>query len=143
VFGQGWLRRLQNTLAPEVPSIHMEGLCSDNNEVVEPLRLPLCLVETNAIRRPVPCTVLQEATPVQEIPLSLLQHTSTVFPVLARHVLDADTWGSITGTVMLAVGHPPSFRVESPMDKEEGDGILSQFIDGLCPEGQEREVDQD
>jgi hypothetical protein len=146
VFRPRWLRRLQSTLAEApvlVSSTHMEGLHSDGNEVVKLLCLPSCLWETNTIRRPVSCTVPQEATPVQEILLGFIQRISTVFPVLACRVLDANMWGSTTGTVMLAASRHLSFKMEFPIDEGEGVVILSQFINSLHPEGQEEEVDQD
>jgi hypothetical protein len=77
VFERRWLRRLQSTLAVDEASTHMEVLHSDDDKIVELLRLLLSLVELNAICRPavdinwegVP---VQEAVPTQEVSLGLI-----------------------------------------------------------------------
>ena len=40
----------------------MEELRSDDDEIVQPLRLPSCLLETNTIRRPEPLSIAEAIT---------------------------------------------------------------------------------
>jgi len=144
-----WLKRSQNTLAVDEASIPTEVMRSDDDEVVAPLRLPAYLAEQNAIRRPavdidregVPVQeAMREAVPTQEVSLGLVRRISSVFPVLSRRVLDVRTWDTTTGTIILGADRHPNyrFRVEFPVEDDEGDAILSEHI-GSVSGGEENE----
>ena len=49
---------------------HTEELQSDDNEVVQPLRLPTCLLETNAIQRPEPLSI---AEAMERLPIPVVR----------------------------------------------------------------------
>ena len=130
-------------------STHTEVMRSDDDEVVAPLRLPAYLAEQNAIRRPavdidregVPVQeAMREAVPIQEVNLGLVRRISSVFPVLSRRVLDVRTWDTTTGTIVLGADRHPNyrFRVEFPVEDDEGDVILSEHI-GSVSGGEENE----
>ena len=133
-------------------STRTEVMCSDNNKIVPPLHLPSCLVELNAIRRPavdidregVPVQeAVREAVPTQEVSLGLIRRISLVFPALSRRVLGVRTWNTTTGTIILGAGHHPNyrFRLEFPVEDDEGDAILAEHIDLTSDwvEGEENE----
>ena len=90
---RGWLRSLQHAESRS----HTEELQSDDDEVVQPQRLPSCLLETNAIQRPEPLSIA-EAMERLLIPAVRVQGGSS--PNLAEiicRVLANDSPGIIRG----------------------------------------------
>ena len=92
-FVDGWLRRFQRAESRS-PT---EELRSDDDEVVQPLRLPSCLLETNAIRRPEPLSI---AEAMERLPILAVRVRGESSPSLAEivcRVLANDSHGIIGG----------------------------------------------
>ena len=71
-----WLRGLQCAKSQS----HTEELRSDDNEVVQPLRLLSCLLETNAIWRPEPLSIVEA---MERLPIPAVRVWGESSPTLA------------------------------------------------------------
>ena len=88
-----WLRSLQRAESRS----HTEELRSDDDEVVQPQRLPSCLLELNAIRRPEPLSI---AEAMERLPIPAVVVRGEFSPNLAEivcRVLANDSHGIIGG----------------------------------------------
>ena len=109
-----------------------EELRSDDDEVVQPLRLPSCLLETNAIRCPEPRSIA-EAMENLPIPAVLVRGESS--PNLAEivcRVLANDSHGIIGGHLSVdssQLGY--RIGIEARVSSEVGDEILGSLQESL------------
>ena len=124
LFVGAWLKSLQRTESCS-PT---EELQSDDDEVIQPLQLPSCLLETNAIRHPEPLSIA-EAMERLPIPAVCVQEESS--PNLAEivcRVLANDSHGIIGGHLSVDSSQQ-GYRIgiEARVSLEVGDEILGSL----------------
>ena len=119
-----WLRSLQRAESRS-PT---EELRSDLNEIVQPLRLPSCLLETNAIRRPEPLSI---AEAMERLPIPAVRVREGSSPSLAEivcRVLANDSRGIIGGHLSVdssQLGY--RIGIEVRVSSEVGNEILGSL----------------
>ena len=110
----------------------MEGLQSDDDEVVQPLRLLSCLLETIAIRRPEPLSI---AEAMERLPIPAVRVQEGSSPNLAEivcRVLANDSHGIIGGHLSVdssQLGY--QIGIEVRVSSEVGDEILGSLQESL------------
>ena len=110
----------------------MEELRSDDNEIVQPLQLPSCLLETNAIRRPDPLSI---AEAMERLPLPAVRVRGESSPSLAEivcRVLANDSHGIIGGHLTVdssQLGY--RIGIEVRVSSEVGNEILGSLQESL------------
>ena len=123
-----WLRSLQRAESRS-PT---EELRSDLDEIVQPLRLPSCLLETNAIRRPEPPTI---AEAMERLPIPAVRVQGESSPNLAEivcRVLANDSRGIIGGHLSVdssQLGY--RIGIEVRVSSEVGNEILGRLQESL------------
>ena len=123
-----WLRSLQRTKSRS-PT---EELQSDLDEIVQPQRLPSCLLETNAIRRPEPLSI---AEAMERLPIPTVRVREGSSPNLAEivcRVLANDSHGIIGGHLSVdssVQGY--QIGIEVRVSSEVGDEILGSLQESL------------
>ena len=128
LFADVWLRSLQRAESRS-PT---EGLRSDDNEVVQPQRLPSCLLETNAIRRPEPLPI---AEAMERLPIPAVRVRGGSSPNLTEivcRVLANDSRGIIGGHLSVdssQLGY--RIGIEVRVSSEVGDEILGSLQESL------------
>ena len=111
---------------------HTEGLRSDDDKVVQPLRLPSLLLETNAICRPEPLSI---AEAMERLPIPAVCVREGSSPSLAEivcRVLANDSHGIIRGHLSVdssQLGYWISIEVR--VSSEVGDEILGSLQESL------------
>ena len=109
----------------------MEGLRSDD-EVVRPLRLPSCLLETNVIRRPEPLSI---AEAMERLPIPAVRVQEGSSPSLAEivcRVLANDSHGIIGGHLSVDSSQLGYWiGIEVRVSSEVGDEILGSLQESL------------
>ena len=123
-----WLRSLQRAESRS-PT---EELRSDLDEIVQPLRLPTCLLETNAIRRPEPLSI---AEAMERLPIPAVRVREGSSPSLAEivcRVLANDSRGIIGGHLSVDSSQQ-GYRIgiEVRVSSEVGDEILGSLQESL------------
>ena len=119
-----WLRSLQRAESRS-PT---EELRSDDDEVVQPQRLPSCLLETNAIHHPEPLSI---AEAMERLPIPAVRVWGGSSPNLMEivcHVLANDSHGIIGGHLSVdssQLGYRISIEVR--VSSEIGDEILASL----------------
>ena len=123
-----WLRSLQRAKSRS----HTEELRSDDDEVVQPLRLPSCLLETNAIWRPEPLSI---AEAMERLPIPAVRVRGESSPSLAEivcRVLANDSHGIIGGHLSVnSLQQGYQIGIEVRVSSEVGDEILSSLQESL------------
>ena len=110
----------------------MEELRSDDDEVVQPQRLPSCLLETNAIRRPEPLSIVEA---MERLPIPAVRVREGSSPNLAEivcHVLANDSHGIIGGHLSVdssQLGY--RIGIEARVSSEVGDEILGSLQESI------------
>ena len=108
-----------------------EGLRSDDDEVVQPLRLPSCLLETNAIRRPE--SSIAEA--MERLPIPAVRVREGSSPNLAEivcRVLANDSHGIIGGHLIVnSLQQGYWIGIEVRVSSEVSDEILGSLQESL------------
>ena len=105
-----------------------EELRSDDDEVVQPQRLPSCLLETNAIRHPEPPSI---AEAMERLPIPAVRVREGSSPSLAEivcRVLANDSHGIIGGHLSVdssQLGY--RIGIEARVSSEVGDEILGSL----------------
>ena len=123
-----WLRSLQCTESQS----HMEELRSDDNKVVQPLQLPSCLLETNAIRHPEPLSI---AEAMERLPIPAVHARGGSSPNLVEIiccVLANDSHGIIRGHLSVdssQLGY--HIGIEARVSLEVGDEILGSLQESI------------
>ena len=123
-----WLKSLQRAESRS----HTEELRSDDDEVVQPLRLPTCLLETNAIRRPEPPSI---AEVLERLPVPAVRVQGESSPTLAEivcRVLANDSHGIIGGHLSVdssQLGY--RIGIEARVSSEVGDEILGSLQESI------------
>ena len=123
-----WLRNLQRAESRS----HTEELRSDNDEVVQPLRLPSCLLETNVIQRPEPLSI---AEAMERLPIPAVRvrgESSLNLAEIVCCVLANDSHGIIGGHLSVdssQLGY--RIGIEVRVSLEVGDKILSSLQESL------------
>ena len=124
----GWLRSLQRTESRS----HTEELRSDNNKVIQPLQLPSCLLETNAIRRSEPLSI---AEAMERLPIPAVRAWGGSSPNLVEivcRVLANDSHGIIRGHLSVdssQLGY--RIGIEARVCSEVGVEILGSLQESL------------
>ena len=123
-----WLRHLQRAESRS----HTEELRSNDDEVVQPLRLPSCLLETNVIRRPEPLSIVEA---MERLPLPAVRVWEGSSPSLAEivcRVLANDSRG-IIGSHLSVDSSQQGYRIgiEVRVSSEVGDEILGSLQESL------------
>ena len=127
-FVDVWLRSPQRTESRS-PT---EELRSDDDEVVQPLRLPTCLLETNAIRHPEPLSI---AEAMERLPIPAVRVREGSSPTLAEivcRVLANDSHGIIGGHLSVdssQLGY--RIGIEVRVTSEIGDEILGSLQESI------------
>ena len=109
-----------------------EGLRSDDDKVVQPQRLPTCLLETNAIWRPEPLSI---AEAMERLPIPAVHVRGESSPNLTEiicHVLVNDSHGIIGGHLSVdssQLGY--RIGIEVQVSLEVGDEILGSLQESL------------
>ena len=111
---------------------HMEELWSDDDEVVQPLRLPSCLLETNVIRRLKPLSIAEamERLPIPAV--SVRGGSSPNLTEIVCRVLANDSHGIIGGHLSVnssQLGY--CIGIEVRVSSEVGDEILDSLQESL------------
>ena len=119
-----WLKSLQRSESRS----HMEGLRSDDNKVVQPQRLPSCLLETNAIQRPEPPSI---AEAMERLPIPAVRVWGGSSPNLVEivcRVLANNSHGIIGGHLSVD-SSLQGYRIgiEVRVSSEVGDEILGSL----------------
>ena len=127
-FVDAWLRNSQRAESRSLT----EGLRSDDDEIVQPLRLPSCLLETNAIRRPEPLSI---AEAMERLPIPAVRVREGSSPNLAEiicRVLANDSHGIIGGHLTVDSSQS-GYRIgiEVRVSSEVGDEILGSLQESL------------
>ena len=123
-----WLKGLQRAESRS-PT---EELRSDDDEVVQPQRLPSCLLETNAIRRPEPLSI---AEAMERLPIPAVRVREGSSPNLAEivcRVLANDSHGIIGGHMSVdssQLGY--RIGIEVRVTSEVGDEILGSLQESI------------
>ena len=105
---------------------------SDLDEIVQPLRLPSCLLEMNAIRRPEPLSI---AEAMERLPIPAVRVRGGSSPNLAEivcRVLANDSRGIIGGHLSVdssQLGY--RIGIEVRVSSEVGDEILGSLQESL------------
>ena len=110
----------------------MEELRSDNDEVVQPLHLPSCLLETNAIRRPEPLSIAEAMERLLIPAVHVWGESSPTLTEIICRVLANDSRGIIGGH--LSVGSSQQgywIGIEVRVSSEVGDEILGSLQESL------------
>ena len=123
-----WLRSLQRAESRS-PT---EELRSDDDEVVQPQRLPSCLLETNAIRRPRSPSI---AEAMERLPIPAVRVRGESSPTLAEivcRVLANDSHGIIGGHLSVD-SSLQGYRIgiEVRVSSEVGDKILGSLQESI------------
>ena len=127
-FVDGWLKSLQRAKSRS-PT---EELRSDDDEIVQPLRLPSCLLKTNAIRRPEPLSI---AEAMERLPIPAVRVRGGSSPNLVEivcRVLANDSHGIIGGHLSVdssQLGY--RIGIEVRVSLEVGDEILGSLQESL------------
>ena len=127
-FVGGWLKSLQRAESRS-PT---EELRSDDDEVVQPQRLPSCLLEMNVIRRPEPLSI---AEAMERLPMPAVRVREGSSPNLAEivcRVLANDSHGIIGGHLSVdssQLGY--RIGIEVRVSSEVGDEILGSLQKSL------------
>ena len=104
----------------------MEELQSDDDKVLQPQRLPSCLLEMNAIRRPEPLSI---AEAMERLPIPAVHVRGGSSPTLAEivcHVLANDSCGIIGGHLSVDSSQLGYWiRIKVWVELVVGDEILS------------------
>ena len=128
LFVDGWLRRFQRAESRS-PT---EELRSNDDEVVQPLRLPSCLLETNAIRRPEPLSI---AEAMERLPIPAVCVRGGSSPSLAEivcRVLANNSHGIIGGHLSVDSSQQGyRIRIEARVSLEVGDEILGSLQESI------------
>ena len=128
LFVDAWLKSLQRAESRS-PT---EGLRSDDDKIVQPLRLPSCLLETNAIRHPDPLGIVEA---MERLPIPAVRILGGSSPNLAEivcRVLANDSHGIIGGHLSVdssQLGYRIS--IEARVSLEVGDEILDSLQESL------------
>ena len=123
-----WLKSLQRAESRS-PT---EGLRSDDDEIVQPLRLPSCLLETNAIRHPEPLSIVKA---MERLPIPAVRVREGSSPSLAEivcRVLANDSRGIISGHLSVdssQLGY--RIGIEVRVSSEVGDEILGSLQESI------------
>ena len=123
-FTSRWLKGLQRAESQS----HTADLVSEDDEVVQPLHLLSCLLETNAIRHPEPLSI---AEAMERLPTPAFRVHRGSSPNLAEivcHVLANDSHGIIGGHLSVdssQLGY--RIRIEAQVSLEVRDEILSSL----------------
>ena len=127
-FVDVWLKSFQRTESHSPTA----GLRSNDNEIVQPLRLLSCLLETNAIRRPEPLSI---AEAMERLPIPAVRVQGGSSPNLAEivcRVLANDSHGIIGGHLSVDSSQQ-GYRIgiEARVSSEVGDKILGSLQESL------------
>ena len=123
-----WLKSLQRTESRS----HTEELRSDNNKVVQPQRLPSCLLEMNVIHRPESLSIVEA---MERLPIPAVRVWKGSSPNLAEivcRVLVNDSHGIIGGHLSvdsLQLGY--RIGIEARVSSEVGDEILGSLQESI------------
>ena len=110
----------------------MADLVSEDDKVVQPLQLPSCLLEMNAIHRPESLSI---AEAMERLPISAVHAQEGSSPSLTEivcHVLVNNSHGIIRGHLSvdsLLQGYQISIEVQ--VSSEVGDEILSSLQEAV------------
>ena len=99
-FASGWLKGLQRAESQS----HVEELVSKDDEVVQPLQLPSCLLETNMIWCPEPLSTVKA---MERLPIPAVHVRGGSSPTLVEivcRVLANDSHGIIGGHLSVTLG---------------------------------------
>ena len=123
-----WLRSLQRAESRS----HMEELRSDDDEVIQPQRLPTCLLETNAICHPEAPSI---AEAMERLPIPAVRVQEGSSPSLAEivcRVLANDSHGIIGGHLSVdssQLGY--RIGIEVWVSSEVGNEILGSLQESI------------
>ena len=123
-----WLRSLQRAESRS-PT---EELRSDLDEIVQPLRLPECLLETNAIRRPEPLSIAEAMERLLIPAVRVQEGSSPSLTEIVCHVLANNSHGIIGGHLSVdssQLGY--RIGIEVRVSSEVGDEILGSLQESL------------
>ena len=127
-FVGGWLRSLQ---CAESQS-HTEELRSDDDKVIQPQRLPSCLLETNTIRRLEPLSI---AEAMERLPIPAVRAWEGSSPNLAEitcHVLANNSHGIIRGHLSVNSSlQGYHIGIEARVSAEVGNKILGSLQESI------------
>ena len=123
-----WLRGLQCAKSQS----HTEELRSDDNEVVQPLQLLSCLLETNAIWRPEPLSIVEAMERLLTPAVHVHRGSSPNLAEIICRVLANDSHGIIGGHLSVdssQLGY--RIGIEVRVSSEVGDEILGSLQESL------------
>ena len=123
-----WLRNLQHAESRS----HMEELQSDNDEVVQPLRLPSCLLETNVIRHPEPLSIAEAMERLLIPAVCVPERSSPTLAEIVCRVLADDSCGIIGGHLSVDSSQQGyCIGIEARVSAEAGDEILGYLQESI------------
>ena len=123
-FTSIWLRSLQRAESQS----HTEGLVSENDEIVQPLQLPTCLLETNTIWRPEPLSIVEAMERLPILAVCVRGESSPNLAEIICRVLANDSHGIIGGHLSVdssQLGY--QIGIKAQVSSEVGDKILSSL----------------
>ena len=123
-FTSRWLKGLQRSES----QFHTADLVSEDDEVVQPLHLPSCLLETNAIRHPEPLSIVEAMERLLTPAVHVHRGSSPNLAEIICRVLANDSHGIIRGHLSVdssQLGY--RIRIEAQVSLEVRDEILSSL----------------